>query len=278
MPGLLCFVIDGLHTETLASVRTPHLDRLGRRGASCRRLLAPPPALTLPALTTLVTSLPPEEHGVQGTSATGAVSPQAVNLLALLRYRQLRAAAFYQSDRLRPIFPPGCLHTGVLQSAEDIGNVDRDLGETAARHLQRDQPDFCLIVLQGPDIAAVHFGADSEPYRESVEQADQVLGLLLESLNFVGMGEEYTVLALGCPGHRPLPAGGVAMLPLAVAGPGIVAGVERQGPLSLLDLTPTMAALLGVDPHPDWRGQAVADLLPAPLPDLSVRPARELVH
>ncbi len=53
MPGLLCFVIDGLHTETLASVRTPHLDRLGRRGASCRRLLAPPPALTLPALTTL---------------------------------------------------------------------------------------------------------------------------------------------------------------------------------------------------------------------------------
>ena len=212
MPGLLCFVIDGLHTETLASVRTPHLDRLGRRGASCRRLLAPPPALTLPALTTLFTSLPPEEHGVQGTSATGAVSPQAVNLLALLRYRQLRAAAFYQSDRLRPIFPPGCLHTGVLQSAEDIGNVDRDLGETAARHLQRDQPDFCLIVLQGPDIAAVHFGADSEPYRESVEQADQVLGLLLESLNFVGMGEEYTVLALGCPGHRPLPAGGVAML------------------------------------------------------------------
>ena len=273
MPGLLCFVIDGLHTETLASVRTPHLDRLGRRGASCRRLLAPPPALTLPALTTLFTSLPPEEHGVQGTSATGAV-----NLLALLRYRQLRAAAFYQSDRLRPIFPPGCLHTGVLQSAEDIGNVDRDLGETAARHLQRDQPDFCLIVLQGPDIAAVHFGADSEPYRESVEQADQVLGLLLESLNFVGMGEEYTVLALGCPGHRPLPAGGVAMLPLAVAGPGIVAGVERERPLSLLDLTPTMAALLGVDPHPDWRGQAVADLLPAPLPDLSVRPARELVH
>ena len=50
MPGLLCFVIDGLHTETLASVRTPHLDRLGRRGASCGRLLAPPPALTLPAL------------------------------------------------------------------------------------------------------------------------------------------------------------------------------------------------------------------------------------
>jgi arylsulfatase A-like enzyme len=80
------------------------------------------------------------------------------------------------------------------------------------------------------------------------------------------------VLALGCPGHRPLPAGGVAMLPLAAAGPGIVAGVERQGPLSLLDLAPTMAALLGVDPHPDWRGQSVTELLPAPLP------AREPVH
>ena len=32
------------------------------------------------------------------------------------------------------------------------------------------------------------------------------------------------------------------------------------------------AALLGVDPHPDWRGQAVTELLPAPLP------AREPVH
>ena len=104
MPGLLCFVIDGLHTETLASVRTPHLDRLGRRGASCGRLLAPPPALTLPALTTLFTSLPPEEHGVQSANAAAAASLQAVNLLTLLRYRQLRAAAFYQSDRLRPLF------------------------------------------------------------------------------------------------------------------------------------------------------------------------------
>ena len=58
----------------------------------------------------------------------------------------------------------------------------------------------------------------------------------------------------------------------ASAAPGIVAGVERERPLSLLDLTPTMAALLGVDPHPDWRGQAVTELLPAPLP------AREPVH
>ena len=45
-------------------------------------------------------------------------------------------------------------------------------------------------------------------------------------------------------------------------GVGVRVGVTVARPLSLLDLAPTMAALLGLDPHPDWHGQVVAELLP----------------
>lgn len=46
---------------------------------------------------------------------------------------------------------------------------------------------------------------------------------------------------------------------LLVSGPGIVQGREDEQPLSMLDVAPTLAAILGVAPHPDWRGRTLAE-------------------
>ena len=261
MPKLLCVVIDGLRAETLACAHVPCFDNLARSGVLARRLQPSRPCLTLPTLVSLLTSLPPEEHGVHSNSGISQVSPHAVSLFSLLRYRHQNSAAFYSNDRLRLLFPPGSLQTGVLINSQSIRNVDRELAAEAASHLQREKPDCCLLYLEGADIAGTHFGFTSEPYLESVEQADRALGLLLEHLAVVGLRQDYVIMVMGCCGGAGpvIAAMDEPSLPLLLSGPGIRKGEELARPLSLLDLAPTMAGILGLAAHPDWRGGVLAE-------------------
>jgi hypothetical protein len=262
MPKLLVVVIDGLRPETLACAHVPCFDSLARGGVLSWQLQPFHPCLTLTTLVSLMTSLPPEEHGVLSNSGASQVSPHAISLFSLLRYRHQNSAAFYSNDRLRLLFPPGTLQTGVLINSQSIRNVDRELTELAARHLQREKPDCCLLYLEGADIAGTHFGFTSEPYLESVEQADRALGLLLEHLAVVGLQQDYVTMVVGCCGSRPpMETQASFCLPLLLAGPGIRKGQELDRPLSLLDLTPTMASILGLAPHPDWRGRVLTEAL-----------------
>jgi len=259
MSKLLVVIIDGLCTETLACAHVPSLDRLGKRGVLANRVQPRHQRLTLPNLVSLFTSLPIDEHGVLTNSGAAIPSPHAISLFNLLRYRQLNMTAFYSNDRLQLLFPMGSLQTGVLINSQSIRNVDRDITEQAARHLQREKPDCCLIHLEGANIAGTHFGFTSEPFLESVEQADRAVGVLLEHLLFVGAEREYTTLIVGCCGNAGIPEHSDCYSPMLLAGPGIVQGLVVDQPISLLDLAPTMASILGVAQHPDWRGRILAE-------------------
>ena len=271
MAKLLCVIVGGLRANLMACAHVHCLDRLAAEGAVDRRL-APSSPLDLPTLVSLCTSTPPEEHGVLANSGEARVSPQAVSLFSLLRYRQQSVSAFYADDRLRTIFPSGCLQTGILLNSQGLRNLDRQLAELAGRHLQQEQPDCCFLQLQGVEIAGVHFGPRSEPCIESLEQADRSLGLILEYLALVGLEQEYVVMVLGVPGGSgTIPAGSeaeAAMLPLILRGPGIGRGIEVTRPVSLLDLAPSMARILGIAPHPDWRGGAIDELFRRPTLEL----------
>ena len=177
----------------------------------------------------------------------------------MLRYRQQNVAAYYSNDRMRLLFPQGTLQTGVLINSQSIRNVDREISEQAARHLQREKPDCCLLYLEGANITGSHFGFTSEPYLESVEQADRAIGVLLEHLLFVGAEREYTTLVVGCCGSASRAHGVECASPVLLAGPGIAKGLVVEQPVSLIDLAPTMASILGVAPHPDWRGRMLAE-------------------
>ena len=271
MAKLLLVIVGGLRANLMACAHVHCLDRLAAEGAVVRRL-APPSPLALPSLASLCTSTPPEEHGVLANSGGARVSPPAISLFSLLRYRQQSVSAFYTDDRLRVLFPTGCLQTGVLLNSQGLRNLDRQLAELAGRHLQQEQPDCCFLQLQGVEIASTHFGPRSEPCIESLEQADQSLGMILEHLTMVGIEQEYVVMVLGVPGGSgAMPAGAeaeAAMLPLILRGPGIGRGIEVTRPVSLLDLAPSMARILGIAPYPDWRGGAIDELFRPPTLEL----------
>lgn len=261
MAKLLVVLINGLRTELMACAQVPCLDRLIGKGVVAHGLV-PPSSLALPTLFSLLTSLPPQEHGVLANRASTLTLTHAISLLSLLRYRQSHLSAHYSDDRLHCLFPPGSPQTGMLLNAQGIRNVDRQLAEVAGRHLQQEQPDYCLLQLQGVEIAAVHFGPRSEASIESLEQADQALCLILEHLALVGLEQEYVVMVLGLPlgGAMHEPEREAPALPLVLHGPGIAQGIELMRPINIVDLTPSMARILEIAPHPDWRGNTIEEL------------------
>jgi choline-sulfatase len=51
-----------------------------------------------------------------------------------------------------------------------------------------------------------------------------------------------------------------AGVPLLMAGRGIAAGAAVSAPVTLLDVTATIAEAVGVEPHPEWRGTSLLSL------------------
>jgi arylsulfatase A-like enzyme len=49
-------------------------------------------------------------------------------------------------------------------------------------------------------------------------------------------------------------------IPWLVAGPGIRAGHAIAAPVSLLDTAPTLARLIGFEPHREWEGRCVDEI------------------
>jgi choline-sulfatase len=56
-------------------------------------------------------------------------------------------------------------------------------------------------------------------------------------------------------------------VPMVASGPDVEAGRVIDQPVSLLDLVPTFADVLGLEPDPAWRGESLADLLAGGDPD-----------
>ncbi|UOF88754.1 sulfatase-like hydrolase/transferase [Fodinisporobacter ferrooxydans] len=50
-------------------------------------------------------------------------------------------------------------------------------------------------------------------------------------------------------------------IPLIISGPGIPKGSTISSPVSLIDITSTIAESVGIQPHPEWKGKSLLQLL-----------------
>jgi len=116
-PNVVLITIDTLRADHLGCygspvVRTPHLDRLAAEGTLFERCYAHT-HVTVPSHLTILTSLPPAEHGVL-TNDRQAVRP-AETLPALFARAGYRTAAFVSAKHLGPEWTLGPLLTPDLE-------------------------------------------------------------------------------------------------------------------------------------------------------------------
>ncbi len=248
---------------------TPALDRLAAEGLRFADASSAVP-LTLPSHTSLLTGLLPLHHGLRNNGA-GALRPGTATLATLLAAAGYRTGAFIGAFVLDHRFglKPGFEvyddeivrdpNAGRTLEAERPGRevVDRAL---AWLETEDKRPFFVWIHLYdahapytpAPAWAARHPG---RPYDGEVSGVDEQVGRVLEALRSRGL-DDRTVVAVaadhgeGLGEHGELTHGLLLYqptlhVPLLLRAPWGLKPRVVAAPVSLVDLAPTLAGLLG---------------------------------
>ncbi len=273
--------------------RTPAIDSLAAGALVFERAFTHAPT-TLPAHASLLTARLPGEHGVRDNYGY-ALAPGTPTLASVLAGAGYRTAAFVSAYPLRA-------GTG-LEAGFDlyddefevvpgagIGEIQRSGAATVDRALawlQR-QPDgafFLFVHLYEPHAPYTppppYDAGFASSYDGEIAAADEQVGRILEALARRGLYEQATVVFLADHGeslgehgeeehgvflyasvlHVPL----VIKLPAAlVAGGGVALPVRVDAPVGLVDVAPTVLAIVGAGTLPgDGRKLLPASSIPA---------------
>ncbi len=295
-PSILLVTVDTLRADRLGSYgyrrpTSPEIDRLLAEGArfTAARTVEP---LTGPASISLLTSLPPHEHGATRNSLP--MRRGLSSITRLLGQGGYRTAAFVGNWTLRDRF------TGLAEHFDTYGQVfsrkrwlglfnseatGADLTAAATRWLRElrgretKRPFFLWVHYVEPhapyrlqkEVAPrlgvpVGDGASrSDRYDTEVAFVDREVGRLISALRAIEAGRELAVVFTsdhgeslgehGYWGHGRNVLEPNLRIPLGIVWPGVVpAGHTIEAPALILDVAPTLMGLLGLAPVEAFRG------------------------
>lgn len=256
-------VLDGLRPDAIEEFDLASVRQLMRSGASSLAATTVTPSLTWPALTSLLCGLPPQTHGIVGDSLH---VPRPKSKLQPLP--ELLGAGGFPSAAFMGAIPS--LYRGIASRiAKGLGFAEaRFSGEhaagvlLAARSTLRTQRRG-LIFLHWADADRVghEHGWMSAAYGDAARRLDSALGTLV---SWLGIHEDPHTLLVALadhggggvdPKHHEEPHPLNTTIPVALAG-----GAVRQHilePPSLLDVPPTIAWALGVQPPTAYAGRVL---------------------
>ncbi|HXK21472.1 MAG TPA: sulfatase [Myxococcota bacterium] len=296
-PNLLVVSLDTLRARNVGAYgherdTTPFLDQLAESGVLFENAITASVS-TGPSHMSLFTGLYPVHHGMRRGQEPR--SPSAVPLALLLRRAGYHTAAFTEDGYLIRIFGFG---DGFSEYSENTGSHGAVPGEAqvtferAERWLARSRrrPFFLFVhtyevhaPYMPPAETANLFRSDGEPgtaapdlrseqddYDREIRFVDDKVRELIGALERNGLRNSTTVVVLSDHGEEFGEHGyfqhGTALfeeslrVPLIFEGWGIPAGERVAGQVSLIDVTPTLLALVGVQAPAGLDGE---NLLPA---------------
>jgi hypothetical protein len=113
-------------------------------------------------------------------------------------------------------------------------------------------------------------------YRAEVRVVDEAIGELVDALEAKGRLEEAIVVLVGIHGEEFFEHGSAGhghalheeslRVPLLIHAPDLLAAGRVTVPVDLLDLTPTLADLLGLAPADSWQGRSLLEVVDDPIP------------
>ena len=146
MKNAILFLIDGMRPDALQQAHTPFMDKLIATGASTLAARTVMPSITLPCITSLFMSAPPQEHGV--TSNLWNADHVGTGLMDVVGRAGGKAGSFYNWEQLRDLSRPGALHVGIYlnNSHDPEGAGDIELAQVAVETLVDNPVNFAFVI------------------------------------------------------------------------------------------------------------------------------------
>lgn len=256
MRKVILILVDGLRPDAVKSCRNSYGEELLKKGSYSLETETVYPSVTLPCHVSLFLSVPPERHGTTTNTYTPQVRP--VNgLCEQLRLGGRKCAFFYNWEELRDLSRPSSLAYSYYVSGDINGyeKANEMVTENAISYIGEEKPDFAFVYLGFTDYAGHSYGWMGKEYREACS-------LSLEEIRRIEnrFAEEYTIIITADHGGHGRSHGSREkedmLIPLICIGPDFVPGKVFEH-ANICDIAPTIAALTGTVPAPEWEGSSL---------------------
>ena len=254
MKKTILFVVDGMRPDSLADIETAQ--RILKKSTYTMNARTVFPSVTLPCHMSLFHSVTPERHG----TTTNVYMPQVRpirGLCEVLKHAGKKCAIFYNWEDLRDISRPNSLAHSVFYAGKAIGYLEAGeiITNELIEYVKKYETDFTFLYLGHTDWAGHKFGWMSEEYLSAMQSSWSNIEKVMNEL-----GNEYNYIITADHGGHDRTHGSEMpedmIIPIALCGENFEADKEIEN-VSILDIAPTVTALLGVEPDEEWEGRSL---------------------
>jgi predicted AlkP superfamily pyrophosphatase or phosphodiesterase len=246
--------IDGCRPDALLAASTPSFDSLIENGSFSDQAQTGAYTISAPGWADMLTGVWYDKHGITDNSFEGRRLEEYPHFFARLKEKapHLNAVSIVN-------WAP--INEEILSGADRNVEIpdDAEVAKEAIRTLKQDDLDLLFIQFDEVD-AGGHkheYRKDSAGYLAVIEKTDALIGLILDALKSrASFGEEDWLIVSGTdhggsgtshgqdiPDHRTIY--------LIVSGDSAKKGEISPAP-EIVDVPPTVAAHLGIEPDPAW--------------------------
>ena len=250
--------IDGMRPDGFLQCNNPFVHEMMERSSYTLEGSSVVPAVTLPCHMSMFHSVRPDRHGISTNAYIPMVRP--INgLFEQINSVGGKSAMYYGWEPLRDVSRPGTLKHAEYIWSYTTEHTDYLLTESALGYIKKEKADFVFLYMVETDQKGGHDnGWMTKPYLQYVHDAiDNVKRVIDE------VGDEYNVIVTADHGGHDRIHGTELeedmTIPMFFIGPWFEAGKKLSG-ISLLDIAPTIADIMGVPRAMEWEGKSVVEV------------------
>ena len=247
--------IDGMRPDGMQQCGNPYVTELERRCSYTYTARSMTPSVTFPCHFSMAHSVTPARHGILTNTYVPQVRPVA-GIFEKIAAAGGVSAMLYGWEPLRDIASPGSLKFATYINAYMQESGDTVLTDAAEKLICEHHPDFVFLYMVETDEKGGHDnGWMSAEYLRRISVALDNVRRIIDAF-----GGEYTVILMADHGGHDRTHG--TDLPEDMTVPLFCCGADFTpgAPLadaSLLDIAPTIAAVMQIGSDPDWEGRSL---------------------
>ena len=256
----IAIVIDGCRADRLLEADTPFIDRMRRVGVDYVNTATVYPARTVTGFSSMFTGAPPKAHGMR-SNFVPSLGVKCESIFDSLRASGM-TGKLVGIAHLMDAFG-GDVETVTAVTHND--EIDDALVARAKAVMERDDPDLLALQLLSVDQTGHARGSYNSEYLAKIEATDRKIEEFLGWCRENGyLDDDTTVLmtsdhgqGIGIGGHGHM-SPEETYVPCFMWGSGVDLAGEFDEPRSVMDVAPTIAYFLGVQPPAQSMGQVLA--------------------
>ena len=252
---VILILSDGMRPDAIIDI--PEAQKMMQNSSYALDATTVMPSVTLPCHVSLFHSVDPMRHGTTTNTYMPQVRP-IPGLCEVLRAAGKKNAFFYNWEELRDLARPdslmhSCFYSGHQEGWYEVAN--KKVTDAAMAYIAEEKPDFVFLYLGWSDEAGHKYGWMTEEYMRAIKESWKAIERVTNAFS-----EEYTVIVTADHGGHDRTHGTDMpedmLIPVMIQGEGFGKNQTLQN-VNIKDLAPTIAKLLGTEPHAEWEGKSL---------------------